>query len=345
MRVELPRRRLTLRDVAERAGVDRSVVSRVISGDRALSVRESTRERVQQAIRELDYRPNAQARSLRTARAQAFGLLIPDFTNPIYASIIGGAELEALQHASVLLVGSSAEQGFRTQGFLDALDGGRVDGLLLAGDHGSERLFGSLSRLGIPWLMLNRRASGVQRSVILDDEGAASLAVRHLVHLGHRRIGHLAGPLQADTAQRRLAGYYQALKEAGLPSDPALVEAADYSSSGGAAAMNRLLEQEQPPTAVFVANIASAIGALHAARLLSLRVPDDVSVIAMHDLPLAGYLDPPLTTVRMPLEALGRRGVELLVSHGASDPIDEVLRGPIELVVRGSSAPPGATRR
>lgn len=332
-------KRVTIADVAARAGVDRSVVSRVLSGDASLNVRESTRERVLQISRELSYRPNALARSLRTSKASAYGLLIPDFGNPIYASIIKGAERAAASVSSVLLTGSSAEDGFRTQGFLEVLGQGRVDGLLLAGDHGFERILEQLRALGLPWLMLNRRSSGVERSVILDDERASELAVSHLVQLGHRRIAHLAGPDRADTATRRRSGYIKALEQARLPLETSLIETSDYTSVGGSAGMARLLER-QTPTAVFVANVASAIGAMYAIKEAGFRIPQDISVVAVHDLPLVRYLDPPLTTVRMPLEELGQRGVERLISAAADEPINEVLREPMELVVRGSSAPP-----
>jgi LacI family transcriptional regulator len=332
-------KRITIADVAAQAGVDRSVVSRVLSGATSLNVRDSTRERVMQIARDLNYRPNALARSLRTSKASAYGLLIPDFSNPIYASIIKGAERAAANVSSVLLTGSSAGDGFRTQGFLEVLGQGRVDGLLLAGDHGFERILEQLRILGLPWLMLNRRLSGVERSVILDDEGASELAVSHLVQLGHRRIAHLAGPDRADTAARRLSGYIKALERAGLPFETELLETSDYTTDGGSASMTRLLRR-QTPTAVFVANVASAIGAMHAIKEAGFRIPHDISVVAVHDLPLVRYLDPPLTTVRMPLEELGQRGVERLVSTAADESINEILSAPIELIVRGSSAPP-----
>lgn len=330
---------MTIADVAARAGVDRSVVSRVLSGAATLNVREATRARVLQITRELNYQPNAMARGLRTSKAGAYGLLIPDFENPIYASIIKGAERAAASVSSVLLTGSSADNGLRTQGFLDALGQGRVDGLLLAGDHGFESILDQLRTLNLPWLMLNRRSSGVERSIILDDERASELAVAHLVHLGHKRIAHLAGPEWADTATRRRNGYVKALAQAELSVERSLIETSDYTSFGGSAGMARLLER-QTPTAVFVANVASAIGAMHAIKEAGLRIPQDISVVAVHDLPLACYLDPPLTTVRMPLEKLGQRGVERLFGAAADEPISEILREPMELIVRRSSAPP-----
>ena len=328
---------MTIADVASRARVDQSVVSRVVSGSEQLSIRPETRERVLQAIRELGYRPNAIARSLRTAKAATFGLLIPDFANPVYASIIKGAEAAAAARSCLLLTGSTSEDHFRTKGFLNALMD-RVDGLLIAGDQTIRQARDQLGAFKLPWLMLNRRSLEGERHLILDDERAAAMAVEYLIQLGHRRIGHIAGPDWADTATRRKVGYLRGLQQNQLTSE--FIETSDYTSAGGYSAMTRLLSGSNPPTAVFVANVASAIGALSAAKQMGFGVPAEVSVVAVHDLPLAAYLDPPLTTVRMPLEELGRRGVELLATLGSDQPITEVLQGAIELVVRGSTAPP-----
>lgn len=332
-------RRVTLLDVAARAEVDRSIVSRVLSGDPALNVREETRQRVLAAVHELDYRPNAVARSLRTRQAEAFGLLIPDFGNPIYASIITGAEAAAADKGRVLLTGSLAS-GLDLQQYIDRLGQGRIDGLLIAGAETSGEVVARLEASGLPWLLLNRRLPGSRRYIILDDEQAAALAVDHLIELGHRRIAHLAGPEAADTAQRRRDGYVRTMERAGLAVDERLVVPSDYSNAGGVAGIRRLLQLDDPPTAVFVANVAAAIGALAGARELGVEVPGALSIVAVHDLPLAGYLQPPLTTVRMPLEALAARAIELLSTEPAPAAIEEVLRRPIQLVVRGSTAAP-----
>jgi LacI family transcriptional regulator len=330
-------RQPTLADVAALAEVDRAVVSKVITGDPKLSIRPETHQRVLDAITELQYRPNRIARSLRTRRADTFGLVIPDFTNPVYASIIVGAEAAAAERKCVLLTGSIASGGVDMQDYLELLGRGRVDGLLLAGaPEGVEHL----DRLGLPHLFINRRAANTRRYVILDDERAAALAVDHLFGLGHRRIAHLAGPADADTAARREAGYRRALEDAGLSASDAEVVRGDYSSRGGAEAMRTLLERSPRPTAVFVANVAAAIGALASAREMGLDLPGDLSVVAVHDLPLADYLTPPLTTLRMPLEKLGATAIDLLATRSAKARIEEVVAGPIELVERSSTAPP-----
>lgn len=337
-----PGRRVTLSDVATLAQVDRSVVSRVLNRDPRLNVREETRDRVLRAIEQLGYRPDPIARSLRTRRAEAFGLLIPDFSNPVYASIIKGAEAAAARRGCVLMTGSLAGAGYETRQYVDLLARGRVDGMLLAGADATGELIDHLQRLEVPWLLINRRLPGAGRHVTLDDERAAALAVEHLVDLGHRRIAHLAGPPEADTAQRRRAGYERAARTAGLQVRDDLLVAGDYTSTGGASGMAALMALDPPPTAVFVANVAAAVGALYAARRAGRSVPQDVSVVAVHDLPLAAYLEPPLTTVRMPVEELGTRALALLASMPPEAGIAEVIEGPMELVVRGSTAPPAS---
>jgi LacI family transcriptional regulator len=327
--------RTTLADVAARAGVDRSTASRVWNGDPRLNVRPETHARVMQAFTELGYRPNAIARGLRTAQAGAFGLLIPDFANPIYALVIRGAEAAAAERGFALLTGSRA--GGSMKMYHELLGGRRIDALLVAGAEGERELETLLKTATIPWLMMNRRVSRQGSYVILDDEGAATLAANHLLGLGHTEIAHIAGPASADTARRRNAGYLRALKEADVRLPPEFVVQADYTPEGGARAMSAVLSLRRRPTAVFVANVASAIGAMHTAKKAGLVLPRDLSIVAIHDLPLAEYLEPPLTTVRMPLEKLGRRGVELLADKPDSR-VEEVIGGPIELIVRESTA-------
>jgi LacI family transcriptional regulator len=332
--------KVTLNDVATLAGVDRSVVSRVINQDPNLNIRPQTRQRVLETIEKLGYRPNAAARSLRTSRAFMFGLFIPDFANPVYAEIIKGAEMAAGSLGYGLMTASSVGVRLARQHYIDLLAQGRVDGLLFAGDESGHELE-QFRALRLPWVLVNRRVDGSRRYVILDDERGSRIAVEHLIGLGHRRIAHLAGPETADTARRRRAGYMAAMSAAGLPADPRLIAHADYTPAGGTAAMSALMSRDERPTAVLVANVASAVGALHAAYEMGLSVPADVSVIAIHDMPLASHLVPALTTVRMPLSELGRRAIEMIATRAPEDDITEIVTEPVEVILRNSTAPPG----
>ncbi|MEU1942007.1 LacI family DNA-binding transcriptional regulator [Streptomyces sp. NPDC020125] len=335
--------KVTLADVALVAGVDRSVVSRVINNDPKLNIRPDTRQRVLDTIGKLGYRPNAAARSLRTARSNMIGLFIPDFANPVYAEIIKGAETAASSLGYGLMTASSEGLRRGVERYMDLFGQSRVDGLLFAGDEAG-RALDQMRSLRLPWLLVNRRAAGSDRYVILDDEHGSQLAVDHLVALGHRDIAHIAGPETADTARRRRIGYTSAMTEAGLVADPRLIVHADYTPAGGHAALEELLDTGTGPrpTAVFVANVASAVGVLHALHARGVRVPEDMSVIAVHDMPLAGHLVPALTTVRMPLGELGARAVSLLVASTPEDSVTEVVAAPAQVVVRESTAPPPA---
>jgi DNA-binding LacI/PurR family transcriptional regulator len=331
-----PRRRVTLSDVASAAGVDKSVVSRVINHDDRLVIKEETRNRVLEAIADLRYHPNAAARSLRTAKSGTLGLLIPDFGNFIYAEIIRGAEQEATTRGALLLTGTADED--QPGRYVDLLASGRVEGLMLASDRLSAETVAALVATGQPIVSVNQQLPGVPYAVLADDERASRLAVEHLLDLGHRRIAHIRGPMSSNTAGRRLAGYQAALREAGVKVAAGMVVESDYTSAGGRLAMTKLLSRRSRPTAVLVANVAAALGALSAARSVDVRVPEDVSVIAIHDHPLAGDIAPSLTTVRMPLAEMGRAGVRALLGDEAKDGELVMVSDSTELIVRESTA-------
>jgi LacI family transcriptional regulator len=184
---------------------------------------------------------------------------------------------------------------------------------------------------------LNNRGTGCDRWIILDDQLGTRLAVNHLRQLGHTRIGYIAGPSGSDTASRRLEGYRSAMEELDLAVGAELIEAGGYQADAGAVAAQRLLDRDGPrPTAIVVANLVSAAGVLASVKGQGLSVPTDVSIVAIHDLPLAALLDPPLTTISMPLAALGRRGVARLLEP-EEGPIRETISDEVVLVVRGST--------
>jgi LacI family transcriptional regulator len=322
--------RITLADVALAARVDVSLVSRVLRGQ-GIGERPETAERIRQCAAALGYRPNAVARSLRTARAGAYGLVIPDFTNPVYAEIITGAEAAAAEIGCVMLTGSGA--GWDRGDWHSALSGGRIDGLLVAGGSRVD-----LDEIDVPYLLVNRAHPTAKRYIVLADEEAAGLAVEHLAMLGHRRIAFLCGPDGADTAQRRLAGYRAAVNRLQLDADPQLEMAADYSASGGAEATRRLLAAGIPFTGMVAANLTAALGARRALHAAGRAIPRDVSMVAIHDADLAAYLEPPLTTVRMPLAELGARAIRLVANTEPDEPVREVVSEPMTLVIRESTA-------
>jgi len=332
-------RRVTLVDVATAAGVDKAIVSRVVNRDPSLVIRPETRHRVETAVAELGYRPNPSARSLRTSKTGTLGLVIPDFSNPVYAQVIAGAEAAALASGHVLVTGSSSG-AVSPAAYLDLLGNGRVDGLLIAGGVPSTQEQRILDGLDIPWLLVNRRDRRSRRYIILDDAKSASMAVDHLVSLGHTEIAHIAGPRTADTAQRRLQGFEAAMAERGLRTPASRVVRGGYTMDDGASAAGRLMASRRRPTAIYVANVVAAVGALHELASAGLSVPDDVSVVATHDTELASHVMPALTTVRMPLRELGARAVRNLLELAPDAVVEEILGEDFALVQRDSTASP-----
>jgi LacI family transcriptional regulator len=327
-----------LRDVAALAGVDPSLVSRVLSGATGFSIRPETRMRVHRAAEELDYRPNHAARSLRTARSMAVGMVVPNLANVVYARIHAGAAERAAQVGYSLLVATGPTAPLARTLY------GRIDGLMVASATSDAGPAGDDDAPTLPTVLVNRQEDGDVPSITVDDEEGADLATRHLLDLGHVRVAHLAGPQNADTARRRLHGYLRAMERAGAEVTGALVAGESYEEQGGFDAARELVTRDPAPTAIFVANIQAAIGALAALRELGIGVPEDVSVVALHDAPLARFLDPPLTTVRMPLEEMGRRAVTMLLDYLAGGDAQRIrVQTAPQLIERRSTARPRAT--
>ena len=323
-----------MKDVAAEAGVDTSLVSRLLSGDESLSVRPETEARVMEAVRRLGYRRNSAARALKTSRTMALGMVLPDLGNVIYAAIARGAEERASAAGYVLLITSGAVR-LRTEVLED-----RVDGLLYA-----IATAGSVPVLNAPGappaILINRREPASGPSVIVDDEAGIALATTYLISLGHERIAHIAGPQSVDTARRRRRGFVGSMAAHGHEVPPGFIVEGQLDELGGATAANALLGLAPRPTAIVASNAMGAVGAMAAVRTRGLSIPGDISIVGLHDIPQASYLEPPLTTVRMPLSELGSRAVEVLLAMIDGAPGGDVMvTTPPELIVRGSCAAP-----
>jgi DNA-binding LacI/PurR family transcriptional regulator len=334
--VRAPRKRLV--DVALSAGVSKSIASRVLNGDPGLLVRPETRERVLRAARELGYRPHAAARGLKRAETGALGLLVPPLTNPVYVRIIRGAFERALERDFVVLLVEDVDphQADRTAGRL--VQAGRIDGLMIASAQPGHPLLRSVRRHGVPHVFVNRGVARSGRNVVIDEARASAAALGHLLKLGHRRIGHVAGPSSLDTARRRTSGFVDAAAVHGIE---VKVAEADFGESGGAAAARELLGRRSDLTALYTSTLSQAVGVYHAAWQLGLDVPEELSLVGYDDMPLAEYLRPPLTTVRTPLAELGAAAVDALVDQLlGGEPRDVVVGAEPEVVVRASTGAP-----
>jgi LacI family transcriptional regulator len=327
-----------LRDVAALAEVDVSVVSRVVNGDPRLRVSDATRERVERSLQELDYRPNVQARGLRLARTWTLGFVLPDLMNPFYAPIVEGVEQRASELGYMVVIVRELDRARADDpelAFARLLHEDRVDGLLVASGRVDDAVLRALDGGRRPMVIVNRRVPGLTGSVVVDDAAAARVAADHLITLGHRRLGHVAGPRGIDNTARRQAGVAAAAALAGATL--ATVHGDGWDPGSGYAAARRLLA-EHDVTGIVATNIVVAAGVIGAAQERGVRVPEDLSVIALHDFPVAHFLRPSLTTVVLPLEELGRRAVDELMSRLAGDPRREiVVPGDPRLIVRDST--------
>ncbi len=331
--------RATLRDVAQRAGVHPSLVSRVVNDDPKAYASEETRRRILLAVQELGYRPHFAARGLRMSRSLTIGLLVPDLANPMYPPIIRGIEAQAQGLGYGLIIGSHVE-GSTQATFNHLLEQSRVDALIVASGLVDDAFVRGLAEIeSAPVVSLNRRVRGVKASVTVDDERGSRLAVEHLASLGHRAIGGVFGSTKIDTARRRDAGYEGALRDLGLK--PMKSDQDSWTMRAGYEGGLDLLRRRRPPTAIFAPSIAMGIGVLRAAQEEGVLVPGELSTIALHDSDIADYLAPPLTTVAMPAEDMGRQAATLAVEliNGGKPRHILVDREPT-LVVRATTSSP-----
>lgn len=340
--------RITIADVAAAAGVHPSTVSRVLSAGGTSSIATATARRVTKAAERLGYRPSALARSLRLRRTLTLGMLVPDITNPFFSSIIKGAEDAARERGYNLILCNTEDLPEREASYLAVLRERQVDGLLIASSRMGNATITGLRREQFPFVLLNRSAHAAgDLAVLVDNRAGAETVVAHLAALGHRRVAHIAGPSSTTTGAERWAGFTDAARAHGLATDKRLlIEAEAFSEAAGYAATRTLLARGNALTAIFAANDLIAIGALAAIREAGLRVPDDISIVGFNDIPLAGLLEPALTTVRVPQLEMGRGAAELLVARlegRQAGPCRVIL--PTTLIVRASSARPARARQ
>lgn len=334
----------TLSDVARRAGVSISAVSRVLSDAPGARVSAPTRERIRQAAADLSYRPNFAARALKFSRTDVIALVVPDLTNAFMTDLMLGVEDEAAERGYMVLLGRSEDLEPGGEMISRLIGEGRVDGMLVQlPDDSPPGKVTALVQGGHPLVLLNSVEAGRSGGVVLDDEAGAALATRHLVGLGHTRIAMAGGLPRAYTAQRRVSGFRAAMSDAGLPVAARAVTRLGYLPQDGRAALRRLLALPDPPTGLVVANLNAAIGVLAEARSVGLRVPEDLSVVAVHDAWSAENTWPPLTTVKMAMYQLGRAAVTGLWERlSGADASTLVVTEPApQLVVRASTSPPG----
>lgn len=336
-------KKVTIKDIANQAGVSPTTVSLVLNG-RTTSVSEKTVKRIRLIAKEMNYLPNHIARSLVTKETKTVGLVIPNIGNPFFAGLALALEGAIASEGYQLLLTNTNENYRKDIEHIKLLSARGVDGLLItlspvSDGEAESRVKETINGLDIPVVAIDRWIEGLScNRASIDHSKGAYLAVKHLIDEGHERIATVTGPLSTYTGAKRLAGYKMALAEASLPYREELVFAGDYTYEKGYSLGPRVFAQT--PTAVFAANDMMAIGLLRSAREQGIEVPEDLSVIGFDNLLMASLIEIPLTTVNQPLEDLGRRAAKMLFDKmRLGKTLDHNVELDPEVIVRSTTAP------
>jgi LacI family transcriptional regulator len=332
----------TIVEVAKRAAVSTGTVSNVIRGTKRVSP--ELEKRVNAAILELDYSPNAIARGLKAKQTRMLGMVLPDITNPFFPELIRGAEDTAFERDYFLVTANTDEQIGRERRIVAALRSYRVDGIMLASAPGSDTShIQNTVASGIALVCLDRPVPGViADAVLLDNVRGARECVRHLIQSGHRRIAIITGELKVQNARERLQGYEDALREADIAVDPALILEGDYRYEAGNRLAKHLIQSGVKATAIFVCNGVMTLGVLNAFEELEIRCPEDVALATFDDLILDHSFHSHLTAVVQPSYEMGARAATILMNRIegklTGDPV--IVRIVPTLIIRESTRPP-----
>ncbi|MGW1234305.1 LacI family DNA-binding transcriptional regulator [Streptomyces californicus] len=329
-----------IKDVAAEAGVSVATVSRVLNGHPSVS--QEARTRVLAAVEALGYRPNAVARSLRTAQTRTLGLVISDVLNPYFTELARFVEEEARALGYSVIIGNADEQPDLQDHHVRTLIDRRIDGLLVSPADGGTPLLRDVALSGTPMVFVDRWIPGIDVPVVrADGTGAVRDLVAHLHGLGHRRLAIIAGPAATTTGDERVEAFRGALRDHGLALPDAYIGQGDFQAASGRRATEGFLELAEPPEVVFAADNLMALGALDAIRARGLRVPDDIALAAFDDIPWFVHTGPPITAVAQPTADLARAAVRALADRIEGRTPQSVTL-PARLVVRrscGEAAP------
>lgn len=334
--------RVTLRDIARVVGVHPSTVSRALNPATRDMVTVEIAELTKATAERLGYRPNRFAQSLKTNRSATIGVLIPDLTNPVFPPIIKGIDTELEPTGYTVVIANSDNQPERERIFLERFRERQVDGLILATAHLEDPVAERYLREGHPFVLVNRttRRDGMP-SVVGDDVAGIQQLIKHLIALGHRQIAHVAGPQDISTGWMRYETFKSSLRAAGLEVEPALVTfAGAFTEDAGRRAAGLLIERGWPFTAIVAGNDLIALGCIDGLTAAGLNCPKDISVTGYNDMPLVDRLDPPLTTIHIPLAEMGAYAARMLIRHLEGEPSKpQTVRLVPQLRARGSTGP------
>ena len=326
----------TIQDVALRAKISITTVSRVINNS-PHRVNRVTRERVLKTIKEMDFRPNALAQGLITKRTMTVGVIIPDISNPYYAEIVRGIQDRADDEGYAVILQNTDRKLERIIQHIHLFREKRADGIIFSGGiiHGYEPL-SALRELSQRIVVIGRHEVDFP-AVRVDNIGGATLAIQHLVDLGHQRICFINGPEMSTSSIDRLQGFKNALAQNGIPFEYRMVKRGNLTPESGYQAGRELLEMPDRPTAVFASNDLMAFGAIHAARDLGLSVPGDLAMVGFDNIQLSSYFNPTLTTVEIPMYNLGTAAMKMIVNMASDNSFDRYQWFKPRLLIRHST--------
>jgi LacI family transcriptional regulator len=330
-------RQVTILDIARETGLSKSTVSRALNAPREVAA--ETLQKIQAAIETLNYIPDSHARSLVTQRSFAFAAVVPTLDNAIFAALMHGFQAVMAEQGRHVLV---AANGYSVKAELEqlrTLAQLSIGGVMLVGTSRDPAAYQFLDSRRIPYVITSAFDGNVP-SIGWDNEVEARRLAEHLLDLGHRRLAVIGGITRDnDRALARVVGYHAAMRARGVEPDPALTLECPYDIPSSRAAMRRLLDMPEPPTAVLCGNDVQAFGAILECHARGVRIPQDVSITGFDDLEMAAHFQPPLTTMRSPAAQMGRRAADMLLAANAGLPMPASTRLELELILRRTTGP------
>jgi len=332
-------RRIILKDVAKEAGVSVGVVSRVLNNSGYFS--EETKSKVLKAVKKLNYKPDAIARSLKTKQTKAIGVIISDVVTFFFTTLVRGIEDVASQNGHSVILCDTDENAVKEREYLLALYERNVDGLIISPTPGNQSYLKKLARGGIPLVLVDRKIRGLRiPTVVVDNEAGAYEAINYLINLGHRRIGIITGLKGVTTTEERLAGYKRALKEHHLSLELELIKEGDDRIDKARESTQDFLKMKNPPTALFASSEPMISGALQVLKEKEIKIPEEISLVGFDDPAWASFTEPPLTTVRQPSYSMGVLACQALLKEIKKNPHTKIREKNVilkpELIIRKS---------
>ncbi|ACL69215.1 LacI family DNA-binding transcriptional regulator [Halothermothrix orenii] len=329
---------VTIKDIAKKANVSVTTVSRVLNNKPDVS--EKTKSKILKIINELGYNPNGVARGLVLNRTHTIGLIIPDIRNPFFPEVARGIEDKAKEYGYSVIYCNTDNKKEEEKKAVELLLNKRVDGIILSLSMNNRDELDRIKKQGCPIVQIDRKVPDANYpTVTIDNLISAYNATKHLINLGHKYIAHITGNLDTKTGQDRLNGYKKAMHERGIHISQEWIIEGDYSKESGYKNMKRILNLKNRPTGIFIANDLMAIGAYKAVFESKLNIPEDISIIGHDDIELASLVNPELTTMAQPKYEMGKHAARLLIQEieGSDQDNNQNILLNTELVVRGST--------